>query len=89
MEKGNKPMTETSVASWVEIKTTVAAGLPDALDVVRTKGLDIDLPVNAYYESMRERNVTDSAAQDILRFLEGTGLIGTTELGDIRMRADA
>lgn len=76
-----------------EIKTTAAEALDDAFEVInehlRTTAHSEhqDLSLDEFVSEMTARNVSVSAAQDVLAFLQQTGAIDLLANGRIRSAA--
>ena len=69
--------------STLASKETVAEALDDAFAVVNAINGARRMPTTMFIQKMVEKGVTVTAAQDSLRFLEGTGAETLDTIGEI------
>jgi len=85
-------MTALQTSESLEVtgpRATVATTLNIAMHIL-TKALRerAGISVAEFLSALEDQYVTDAAANDTLRFLQGTGVVRVTEFGDIEVVED-
>lgn len=68
-------------------KLTVAEALPEAMEILQAQRNEDAVAFDDFLAEAKRVGISESAALDTLRFLEGVGTISFNDLGDVVVQA--